>query len=325
MKKIYTVLGIAAVALLSVACNKDNSAAPAEKATTVRASIADDGTKTTLDLNTKKLTWAAGDVIYLVSPASAAQWELTPFTLSDGAGTATASFAGTKTWGATHMMAAFYGLKATTFGTEHPGWLLWGTSGHGTPGVSAQAYVCLEYPYEQTYQAGGPKAEYLFMHSGLTSIENIDKIQFRNLTSIVKIPVKGEGKTLSSIKIVCTGSSIGGRWYRYNCGLDALGSGAPDYGWTSGADVFTRYYNNTSSYSPESEGGSWGNQVTLKNINVALTATDQYFYLVVAPGSHGKLTVTLTPTSGEPVVKTFNSFTSAAGMIYLFPEVDMNA
>ena len=95
MKKIYT-LAFATLALLAVSCNKeiapetDNNPAPAatiEKTFTVTAP---EGTRTELSGATK-VVWSEGDDI---SVAAATSGNVYTFTLTDGAGTANATFKG---------------------------------------------------------------------------------------------------------------------------------------------------------------------------------------------------------------------------------------
>lgn len=300
MKKISIILGIAAVAVMSVACNKISVDIQKGETITIRATIPDDDitTKISLDLDTKDVNWEAGDVIRVISPNL---WSFTNFTLTEGAGTKTASFTGTRDFGEATKVAAFYG--------SHPAFTTTGTPGTGS------CYVKLIYPSTQSY-ANGPQY-YLHFKTNSTLLTNISNLTFLPMECIVKIPVKGSGVTLSSIRIDCDGEAIAGRYY----GLTNQNGSAPNYGFGSGV-TWDAAYDNTSGYA------NYGNNVTLTGINVALTDEAQFFYIVIAnrykSTNHGRLTVTLTPSEGDPVVKTFANFTSTSGKIYKFPEVDMN-
>lgn len=301
MKKLYIVLGIAAVALMNAACNKETSPVDQkDELITIRASMPDDDidTKIALDLGTKAVTWEAGDVIKVISPNN---WAFTNFTLSEGAGTKTASFTGTRDFGSATKLAAFYGNNFAK---------------SGTPGTGS-CYVQCTYPTTQSY-ASGPKA-YLHFKTDATLLTNISSMTFKSLDCIVKIPVKGSGVTLSSIKLECDSRPLAGRWY----GMVTQGGEAPDYNFGVGGS-WSAAYDNSPGMS------EYKNTVTLTGIDEALTDDAKFFYIVVANAqagsgttNHGQITVTLTPSAGDPVVKVFANFTSRAGKIYKFPEVDM--
>lgn len=303
MKKLYIVLGIAAVALMNAACNKETSPVEQKSETiTIRASMPDDDevdTKIALDLGTKAVTWEAGDKIKVISPNN---WAFTDFTLEDGAGTKTASFTGTRDFGEATKMAALYGANFQKV---------------GTPGKNS-TYVYNIFPNTQSY-ASGPKA-YLHFKTNVTSLTNLSNLSFKAMECIVKIPVKGAGVTLSSIRLDCNGVALAGRWY----GLSCDSGSAPDYNFGSGIN-WSPAFDNASGYP-----STYGNNVTLTGINESLTDEPKFFYIVVANAqagygttNHGRITVTLTPTEGTPVVKEFANLTSRAGYIYKFPEVDM--
>lgn len=300
MKKISTILGIATVAIMGVACNKISVDIQKGETMTFRATFPEDDmvTKVSLDLGTKAVNWEAGDVIRVISPNN---WTFTDFTLTEGAGTKTASFTGTRDFGEATKMAAFYGT--------HPNFTTSGVIG------SSSCYVQIVYPSTQSY-ANGPQY-YLHFMTYSTLLTNSSNLTFRPLECIVKIPVKGSGVTLSSIRIDCDGVAVAGRYY----GLTNQNGSAPDYGFGNGV-TWDNAYDNASGYA------NYINYVTLTGINVALTDEPQFFYIVVAnkngSTNHGGLTVTLTPSEGAPVVKTFANFTSTRGKIYKFPEVDMN-
>lgn len=299
MKKLYIVLGVAAVTFMNVACNKENS--PADQKSeiiTIRATMPDDdtATKISLDLGTKAVNWEEGDVIKVIS---ANNWKFTNFTLSEGANTKTASFTGTRDFGEATKMSAWYG----------PGF-----AASGTPGT-ASCYVQCTWSATQDY-ASGPKSYLHFMSGYPILLTNMGNLNFRALDCIVKIPVKGAGVTLSSIRLECDNKSLAGRFYGCTCQNGTY----PNYNF-GGMSSFGPTYDNEKGYP------NYVNYVTLTDINEPLTADVKYFYIVVANPqkgfNHGKLTVTLTPTAGAPVVKTFSNFTADYGKIYKFPEVDM--
>ena len=117
MKKIYTIT-LAALALLAVSCNKELEpkatvpqeapVATIEKTFTVNAPGS--GTKTELS-GTKTVLWSEGDKISIISASSGSTYT---FTLSEGAGTATAKFQGSiPETDATGALYALYPASAT--------------------------------------------------------------------------------------------------------------------------------------------------------------------------------------------------------------------
>ena len=92
MKKIYTIT-LAALALLAVSCAKENFTKSGKTVATISKSFtvtAPENTKTELD--GVRVFWSAGDEINVIATTSGNQYT---FTLTDGAGTATAKFSGT--------------------------------------------------------------------------------------------------------------------------------------------------------------------------------------------------------------------------------------
>lgn len=118
MKTILKTLVAGAAALAAFACAKAPETAPAEETTvTLTASIADvsEPTKLAVD-NLGKVTWEADDAIRVYM----ANGEERKFTLSSGAGTATATFTGSIPDGTTASFAIYpyYGLSPALSGTD---------------------------------------------------------------------------------------------------------------------------------------------------------------------------------------------------------------
>ena len=173
-------------------------------------------------------------------------------------------------------------------------------------------------PIHQYYVAGGPDPKYLAMATS-TVVTSLDRVQLSNLMSIIKLPVKTSGAavTLSSIKVTCDNVAISGPFHCCIHNNQELAAGA--------SINFKPSTYNKPGNSPiiDNNNGSYGNSVLLKNINVALTASNQYFYIVIFPGAHGNLTFTLKDSNDNTKVFNWNtSFTSAKGKIYNFPAID---
>ena len=325
MKKVFTVIAVAALTVLFCGCNKENVSTD-KQALTVNVSMPDDeiATKTALDGTT--LTWATTDRLYVAAAHKGLslwrlnRFDIDPATIRNSGKTASFVDMSGKDWTGAEKFCVVYGSVGanSVIANRDGGWWVAGTS---PADGSDQNYFALKNACWQVYAAGGPRPQYLAMYSDVVS--NLDDVQFRNLMSIIKLPVKtsGAAHTLSSIKVVCSGVSISGQFgtYRHTNSILTLG----------GPKEFSLSYGNSTSDTPIAEDfstGSRGNWVLLKDINVPLTSTDQYFYLVVFPGSHGTLTFTLTDTASNTKVITWDTaFTSQSGKIYNFPSVDWNS
>lgn len=307
-----------------VACQKANlNDGEKTYVSKIGITIADEAdTKTSLDMDTKKLSWVSGDQIRVFGFKDNKMWAIgnlftvDPSSISVDGHSADFTYTGSIDWSGADKIAAVYG--PTGGSKSSPGFMI--TSKLG----AVSNYVQLWYPRSQTYQAGGPKTTYLYMRAVPTT--DHDHLSFQNLTSVVKLPICDKGGspiTLKSIKLQCDNEPIGGRWYGYVTATTGNGgTAANDYKVSSS---WGRTYDNEKSQPGLDEGGSYGNVTSLTSINQALTSADQYFYIVVAPGAHGNLTVTLTDSADNTKTWTIASFTSVAGRVYKFPEIDWSS
>ena len=315
MKKIALVLSIAAIAGLLVACNKQN---PTQELSplTIAATIdeaADDATKTDFNPANCHVTWRADDYLYVFAPYKA---EFRP----DGYGSGTVGFQRFNVsarsnenknaeftaqvvhdWTDAKAAVAFYArenIQAYFGGTN-------------------QYFVRLVYPSTQTYNnANNPRKELLYMKSNKVYITGSDftplqNLSFRHLTSIVKIPVMDSGDngvTLSSIRLDVTGTSIAGIWFGHSVSKDTYDNMNDTFYWAGDQGSLVE-----------------NKHVTLTGINTEMTSAVTDYYIVIAPGNHGKLTVTLTPSSGPAKVFTYKGdFNTVSGCVYNFPVIDWN-
>lgn len=325
MKKTVFTIGVLATALLMVACQKANlNDGEKTYVSKIGITIADEAdTKTSLDMDTKKLSWVSGDQIRVFGFKDNEMWALNnlftvdPSSISVDGHSADFTYTGSIDWSGAEKIAAVYGPKGAN-SMYNPGFSITTKLGN------ASNYVQLWYPRNQTYQAGGPKTTYLYMRALPTT--DHDHLSFRNLTSVVKLPICDKGVspiTLKSIKLQCDNEPIGGRWYGYATATTSNGgTAANDYNVSSS---WSRTYDNVKTNPGLDEGGVYGNVTSLTSINQALTSADQYFYIVVAPGAHGNLTVTLTDSADNTKTWTIASFTSVAGRVYKFPEIDWSS
>ena len=307
-----------------VACQKANlNDGEKTYVSKIGITIADEAdTKTSLDMDTKKLSWVSGDQIRVFGFKDNQMWKISnlftvdPSSISVDGHSADFTYTGSVDWSGAGKIAAVYGPYGTS--KTSPGFLITSTLG------AMANYVQLWYPRNQTYQAGGPNTTYLYMRADLTT--DHDHLSFRNMTSVVKLPICDKGVspiTLKSIKLQCNNDPIGGRWYGYTTATtEKGGTAANDYNVNSSWSVTS---DNNKSKDGLDEGGTYGNVTSLTSINEALTKADQYFYIVVAPGAHGQLTVTLTDSYDNTKSWTIASFTSVAGKVYKFPEIDWSA
>lgn len=316
MKKIALVLSIAAIAGLLVACNKQN---PTQELSplTIAATIdeaADDATKTDFNPANCHVTWREDDYIYVFAPYKE---EFRP--AGYGSGTVgfqrfnvssrsnenkNAEFTAqvTHDWTDAKAAVAFYARENI----------------QAYFGGSNQYFVRLAYPSTQTYNiANNPRKELLYMRSNKVYITGNDftplqNLSFRHLTSIVKIPVidsNNNGVTLSSIGLDVTGTSIAGIWFGYSVPKDTYDNMNASFSWASGENSAAR-----------------NKHVTLTGIDTEMTSTIKNYYIVIAPGAHGALTVTLTPSAGAAKVFTYSGdFSTDSGSVYNFPVIDWSA
>lgn len=324
MKKTVFTIGVLATALLMVACQKANlNDGEKTYVSKVGITIADEAdTKTSLDMDTKKLSWVSGDQIRVFGFKDNQMWKISnlftvdPSSISVDGHSADFTYTGSVDWSGAGKIGAVYGPAGSD--KDHPGFSITNKLG------DVANYVQLWYPRSQTYQAGGPNTTYLFMRVPPTT--NHDHLSFTNLTSVVKLPICDKGGspiTLKSIKLQCDDVPIGGRWYGYVTATTANGGeAANDYNVSSS---WSRVFDNDKTYKGLDEGGPYGNVTSLTSINQALTSADQYFYIVVAPGAHGNLTVTLTDSADNTKTWTIASFTSVSGRVYKFPEIDWSS
>ena len=334
MKAQYYFIAIA-VGLFAWGCNKidsDNKTANNTEKVTIRATISDetaDDSKVVLNISTLDLQWAADEVIQLMCPGVSMTevaniYKKYPFTLDSKSGDGkTAVFTGSLVVPDEYKFAAFVGGANGSRETKTQfGWYFTNYSG-------------LRYPHLQEYVAGGPKSEYLYMVADPTTNASIHNLTFRHKVSIIHIPVKSTGASVSlkSIQIKCEngGRAISGCYYG---GMNKTSDTAPNYGW--GNDLAANVPISANEYGSGKkailDGGEYGNTVTLQKdggtgiIGTALSGTAQDFYFVTAPGSHGILTITLTDNSSDSkVISTKNGITTSAGKVYHFPELDWGA
>lgn len=336
MKKLFTILSIASLAVLFAGCNKEgvSNSTEEQQPFTIKVTV-DDDTKVSLDGAT--VTWAVNDKIYVVSPGNGSEntyWAMNEFKIVNSGDisvdgkTATFTDQSGKDWTNATYIAAFYG-RTGSGGKTYPGWHASGTVGSGS------CYVDNYIPSVQTYRDGGPNPLCLFMATSSVPIAQAHSLSFKNVVSILKIPVidtttpAGDKVTLKSIKVKCGNSAddraIGGRWYGW---LAQGGTAVTQFSGFSYSSFNTVYDNiplaaGGSGTKSDEEGGSYGDNITLTSINKKLSDDPQYFYIVCERGAHGTMTFTL--TDSEDNTKTFiynKSFTSAWNSIYTFPVLD---
>lgn len=329
------------IGLISVSCQKMDSAKQNDNIvkTIATASIVDnDGTKTSLDLNTKKLTWTTGDKIYVIAPHSVEMFALNSFSLTSAAGSSRATFSsdGSVDFSGTPCYAAYYGLKSSLTSASYTQYRSSNeTTRYNSFGLlvadmpsrfyGGNTYLGYFFPWTQKYSVSGPDESLLLMGSTKESSTSLTNLEFKNLTSILKFKIKdsrsdGNRATLDKIQVVCDNKPISGFCIGHMLGsIDR--TGARDSTFVKNYYLPTSY-DNKNTYSSITAGGSYGDTVILEDINTPLTNGEQIFYIVVLPGAHGSLSVTLTPTSGSSKVYNMSSFTSNQGTIHTFPVID---
>jgi hypothetical protein len=335
MKKAITIIGIATFAALLCGCNKGNIA-PDNKQFTISVSMPNDDTK--IDLNGRTLTWNNTDKIRVCAPnRGQVGWNGFEFSIDPSSISADgkrAFFTGTGLEEG-DLLAIIYGpyRTSTEVHTIHAygGWERSGSSNN--PPASTPSYQAAFVPMWQEYVDGGPKTEYLLMANadadGDLYASNNPGATFKNLMSIIKLPVKNTGtsRTLSSIKLECSNAPISGKFMAFDHG-DLMTPGKFIFRATSVNHKNVNKENNNAIVLNDDgtlASGNWGSWVMLKDINVELTATDRNFYLVVFPGAHGTLTFTLTDTNNNTkTVEWDSNVTTESGKIYNFASVDWN-
>lgn len=326
MKKIIITIEAIAILACVAGCSKMETTSAESTPLKINATIADDEvTKITLEKNdggagTRNLTWDNGDKILIYSPLKEEirtdyptlnQFNMIPGSLKSEGKLASFAYAGSANWSNAGDCVALYGKN------DAPAYSGWTTRTGGTDG--AQYFLCLNYPgafpgAQQDFSRGNPQKEYLYMKTSKFTISGtdyspMDHLTFQPVVSLVKVPVKSSGSeaTLSSITLTCTGTALKGEWSGHKVPKSTYSGMDTSWGWTSGADT------------------NDANKVAvLRNINQVMNGTTKYYYIVVAPGNHEVLTVTLTPTEG--VARSFtlsgSSFTTTAGRITRLPVLD---
>ena len=199
MKKIY-ILALAALTLAAASCTKaepaDNAAAPSatiEKTFTVSAP---QGTRT--ELSGLNVLWSAGDQINVVAPTSGNQYT---FTLTEGAGTATAKFSGS---------IAEDDASETQFYALYPNVAIRSeeTNSKGERWALDLGQLVIDSPVttQEAIEAGFPTAG-----AFLTAVSDADgNLAFRHGAAYFKIQITTEG--IKSIHFeVGGGARLGGR------------------------------------------------------------------------------------------------------------------
>ena len=316
MKKIALVLSIAAIAGLLVACNKQN---PTQELSpmTISATIdeaADDATKTDFNPANCHVTWRADDYLYVFAPYKA---EFRP--AGYGSGTVGFQRFNVTSRSNENKNAEFTAKDAHDWTDAKAAVAFYARENiQAYFGGTNQYFVRLVYPSTQAYNIdNNPRKQLLYMRSDKVYITGADftplqNLSFRHLTSIVKIPVIDSGNngvTLSSIRLDVTGTAICGIWYGFSVSKTTYDNMDTSFGWGSGEDKAT------------------GNKhVTLTGIDTEMTSTIKNFYIVIAPGTHGTLTVTLTPSAGDAKVFTYSgAFGTDPGKVYNFPVINWSA
>ena len=322
MKKVCISLIIVSTVFALSGCNKANVENPELSKKTISASIAvDEETKVALDLaggdGTKKLTWNTGDKIYVFSPKkSELRGSLQPFTILSSGDITNAG-------------------QTASFTEDTPAGDDWSDSGYAVALVGQDLYLAsggvsaygprFNLPVTYSYAHGNPNTRLIYMFSNRINIEGTNYSPFSNLTftpivSIVKVPVTATSTSsfvLNTIKLEADSENV------------AAGTNA---GFIPLAGIGIGNRSSTTDYSVLAEDGwSWPYRehpdydskfsVTLQSIGQTINKDEtKNFYIIVAPGDHGSLKVTLNGSK----VYTLNTehFTTARGKIHRLPVLD---
>ena len=198
MKKIY-ILALAALALLAASCAKETFTENGTTATTITKTFtvtAPEGTRT--ELSGINVLWSEGDQINVIAKTSGNQYA---FTLSEGAGTASAKFSGTiaeADAGETQFYALYPNVAIRSEETNNKGerWAL-----------DLDQLVIDQAVTAQEAVEGGFPTTAAFM----TAVSDADgKLAFRHGAAYFKIQISAEG--VKSIHFeVSGGARLGGR------------------------------------------------------------------------------------------------------------------
>ena len=222
--------------------------------------------------------------------------------IAAGGKSATFTAAESKDWSNAGDAVAFYGQLWDSF------------YGFRTrDGGSSSNFPVFTIPSGQSYNAGNPNTKLLLMISNKFTITGtdytpLDNLKFTHKTSIIKIPMKNTGTaaTLKRISVTAASTSLIGEMYGYGVNTSDYTSMSIGWGFVAGEE--SKAANKT---------------VTMTGINTAMTSTAKDYYLVVWPGAHGALTVTLTDSGDETKTFTYTAgLTSVAGTVYQFPVID---
>ena len=322
MKKVCISLIIVSTVFALSGCNKVNVENPELSKKTITASIdVDEETKVALDLaggdGTKKLTWNTGDKIYVFSPKkSELRGSLQPFTILSSGDITNAG-------------------QTASFTEDVPAGDDWSDSGYAVALVGQDLYLAsggvsaygprFQLPTNYVYSHGNPNTRKIYMFSNRVNIVGTDYSPFSNLTftpivSIVKVPVTAttsDSFVLNTIRLDADSENVAAGT---NAGFKVL----------TGTAIGNR--SDTNDYSKLAEDGwSWPYSshpdddkffsATLQSIGVTINKGEtKNFYIIVAPGDHGSLKVTLNGSK----VYTLNTehFTTARGKIHRLPVLD---
>ncbi len=320
MKKVYISLIIVSTVFALSGCDKVNVENPELSKKTITASIdVDEETKVALDLaggdGTKKLTWQTGDHIYVFSPKkSTLRGSLQSFTIGTAGDITNAG-------------------QTATFTEDSPA--DWSDAGYAVALVGQDLYLAsggasaygprFSLPETYSYNHGNPNTRLIYMFSNRIDIKGTDYSPFSNLTftpivSIVKVPVTATSTSsfvLNTIKLEADSENVAAGTNEGFIPLVGIGIGNRS---------------NTLDYSVLAEDGwSWPYRehpaydkkfsVTLQSIGQTINKDEtKNFYIIVAPGDHGSLKVTLNGSK----VYTLNTahFTTARGKIHRLPVLD---